>query len=207
MSWDLNGFFQASKQNSMEYKVVYDIGAQKGEFAAEVKKHYPDAKIHLFEPNTKHNEDMEKFGVVHNVALWKETGVMDFYSIGESGDSFYREMTPLYDDVKPKPMPVVTLDEYVQANNLEYPDLIKLDTQGSEIDILAGGLEVLSKASAVIMEIPILAYNFPAPKTNDYIDFLTGQNYLPIGLTEVHLMDGILVQIDLAFINMKRGTK
>lgn len=204
---NLENFLLASKDRSVDYKVVYDIGAHKGEFSEVVKKHFPETKIHLFEPNTKHNKEMEKQGTVHNITLWKEYGEMDFYSIGESGDSLYIEMSGLYDEVAPKRVPVQPLDGYVKDNNLEYPDLIKLDTQGSELDILAGGLECLSNATMVILELSLLPYNLAAPKFDDYMNFMAELDYFPIALTEVHYLNGIVVQIDLAFVNTNKGAK
>lgn len=207
MNKDIKRFLYKSKKQKINYKVIYDIGAHKGEFSKLIKKHYRKSKIHLFEPNTYHNKALLKYGKVHNIVLWKENGNKDFYSIGESGDSLYREVTGVYDNVAPKWVPVLSLDKYVKDNDLEYPDLIKLDTQGSELDILAGGLECLSKALVVIIECPILRYNFNAPSVDDYIKTMTRYGYQPVELTEVHYMNGTLVQIDLAFINTNKGIK
>jgi FkbM family methyltransferase len=204
MSNDLKSFFSKSKKFKLDYKVVYDIGGHKGEFSKIVKKYYRKSKIYLFEPNTQHNKAMSKYGEVHNITLWKEKGIKDFYSISESGDSLYQEFSLLYKSVIPKQVPVFSLDEYVNDNGLEYPDLIKLDTQGSELDILAGGLECLSKATAIIVECPLVLYNINAPSINDYISTIIGYGYQPIELTEVHYMDGTMVQIDLAFINKNK---
>lgn len=200
----LKNFFHKSKKSKINYKVVYDIGGHKGEFSKVVKKYYPKSKIHLFEPNTQHNKTMSKYGEVHNITLWREDGRKNFYSIGESGDSIYQEYSLLYKSVVPKEVPVFSLDKYVKDNGLEYPDLIKLDTQGSELDILAGGLECLSKATIIIVECPLVMYNINAPTMNDYLNIINRYNYQPIELTEVHYMNTGMVQIDIAFINKNK---
>lgn len=204
---NLNGFLQTSKNMSIDYKVIYDIGAQKGEFSSQLKKYYPSAKYHLFEPNIKFNKEMSECGQVHNVALWKEKDTKEFWSIGESGDSLYQEMTGVYDSVTPIHIQVESLDEYVVANNLEYPDLIKIDTQGSELDIIVGGIECIKQAHIVILECPLLPYNKGVSGMDDYIQFMQSLMFMPIYLTEVHYYNGIMMQLDIAFLNIERGTK
>ena len=82
--------------------------------------------------------------------------------------------------------------------------MIKLDTQGSEIDILEGGAECLSNATFIIMECPVIAYNIGAPSFDSYSAFMLKNDYLPIALTEVHYINGMVCQLDFAYINKKK---
>jgi len=94
----------------------------------------------------------------------------------------------------------ITLDEIVKKKNLPFPDFLKIDTQGSELDILKGSQKSISKCSLIYLECPIIEYNLGAPNLNDYIKYLNSINFVPYDLCEVHKIDNILIQIDILFI-------
>jgi FkbM family methyltransferase len=50
-------------------------------------------------------------------------------------------------------VPSTSLDEYLQGRELGKPDLLKLDTQGSELDILRGSINSLSAACMIDIEV------------------------------------------------------
>ena len=57
----------------------------------------------------------------------------------------------------------MTLDKVINDNNWPLPDLIKLDVQGSELDILDGAKKILSHAKYLIVELQHIEYNDNAP--------------------------------------------
>ncbi len=87
----------------------------------------------------------------------------------------------------------------VSLNNLPLPDLIKIDTQGSELDILKGAQKSLEKCKLIYLECPIMEYNQGAPNFQDYITYMQAISYEPIDLCERHLINGRLVQVDILF--------
>ena len=78
--------------------------------------------------------------------------------------------------------------------------MLKIDTQGSEIDIIKGGSEILKNCKAILLECPIISYNIGAPTLSDYVEYLDSINYLPLDITETHYLDKVLVQIDIIFL-------
>ena len=66
----------------------------------------------------------------------------------------------------------VTLDKLVSKNNIPLPDFIKIDTQGSELDILRGGEKTISNCSLIYLECPIIEYNMGSPNLSEYIEYL-----------------------------------
>ena len=79
------------------------------------------------------------------------------------GNSLFREIG--YDNcsVFPKENYILkqtqTLDTIVKNNNYMYPDLIKIDAQGGELDILKGATECLNHATYLIVELQNVEYN------------------------------------------------
>ena len=93
-----------------------------------------------------------------------------------------------------------TLDNIVKKENLPLPDFLKIDTQGSELDILRGSKKSISKCSLIYLECPIIEYNLKAPKLNEYIDYLNLIDFVPYDVCEIHKIDNVLIQIDILFI-------
>ena len=48
----------------------------------------------------------------------------------------------------------IKLDDFVKQTNI-FPDMMKIDTDGAELDILLGSKETLSKVSFIALELPI----------------------------------------------------
>jgi len=69
------------------------------------------------------------------------------------------------------------LDELIDKHNLPIPDFIKLDTQGSELDILKGATKIVGKTPLIFTEMPIIEYNKGAPKFSEYMDFFKAHDY------------------------------
>jgi FkbM family methyltransferase len=189
-------------QNGLNIRTVYDIGANNGNWSKHLKKDaLRQSQFVLFEANESHVNSLEKTGLKYFVGvLSSKENIVDFFSVGGAGDSYFLESTVHYSSVSPKKVLTQTLDKLAKENSLPKPDLIKLDTQGSEIDILKGGMNALESASLVLIECPIVKYNIGAPNIHEYIVFLQSCGFVPIDLMETHFVGKIVAQIDLLFM-------
>lgn len=201
---DLNSYLY--KHFNDKLNVVYDIGASDGRYSSLINLSVTNKpKFYLFDANSEYINQQHSYDFeFHNVVFSDRQKTVDFYSNGTGGDSYYIEFTGIYNDVTPVKRQTESLDDYCLKNNIPLPDLIKIDTQGSELDILMGGKKSLEHAKVVILECPILEYNINAPTFNQYIHFMRTNNYLPHAAVELHWLNGILVQMDIAFINTKK---
>ena len=91
--------------------------------------------------------------------------------------------------------------------NLPIPNFIKLDTQGSELDILAGATSIIGKTDLVYTECPIINYNLGAPNAHEYINFFLTNDYIPIDCYEIHKLENVLVQLDILFMRKESKEK
>lgn len=192
-----------SKLSRMHLKInsIFDIGAYKGDWSQEVRKAFPKADFYLFEPNSSHNTAIQNKGFkVFNLVLGHITGEkVKFYSGGNTGDSYFLEKNPIYLD-KAKEVSLTSLDDAIEANSLPVPDFLKLDTQGSEYQILMGAQKNLQSMKVVLIELPITQMNIGAAKLSEIVEFMESQNFVPIHLSEIHVVIDILVQVDIAFL-------
>ena len=98
--------------------------------------------------------------ILHNVALGERSGSGDMIRNPFSPSSSLLEMTPAHVRAFPftaggEPLPVSlsTLDAELAGQHVEEPMLVKIDVQGTEDRVIAGGRSVLGRAAVAIVEI------------------------------------------------------
>ena len=65
----------------------------------------------------------------------------------------------------------ITLDNLVESQNIPYPDLIKIDVQGNELNVIKGATNVLKCCSYLILELQEVEYNENAPMKDAVIEY------------------------------------
>ena len=202
MSLGLNSYLSIFEYSPIKIETVYDVGACNGWWYSGVRPFLPEANFFLFEANPEYEEILKQTGqrVFNKLLSNPGRGEVDFYNGTNTGDSYYKETTTIYDDKTSIKMPTVTLDELIEQNNLPIPQLLKLDTQGSELDILKGATKLLGKTELIISELPIIEYNRGAPNISEYLEFFKSHDYIPVDVLEVHRGEETLIQLDILFI-------
>lgn len=185
----------------MKQFTVFDIGAHKGNWSKEYVRYYPNSIFFLFEPNNIFNEDLSKLGKVFNVVLSDRVREVDFFSINGTGDSYVRENSPLYEKIAPLKKVSVTLDELVVSAKIPAPDIIKIDTQGSEMDILKGGLNSIKNCVLLIIELRLTTtQDSNRSSLSNVVKYLHDVGWYPFGILESHIdKAGEIREIDFAF--------
>lgn len=146
---------------------ILDIGANVGEFYRDSIQYFPDAYYYLVEPNPECEEALQSLGVDYYLGavsdIEKEaTLLISTLQFRCTGNSLYREKTYFFaeDKIKRHTLKTTTLDTLFQDKVF---DLVKIDTQGSELDILKGGLNLIKQAKGIILELAAVEYNIGAP--------------------------------------------
>jgi len=145
-------------------------------------------------------------GKVFNVVLGDKLKKVKFFSINGTGDSYYKENSLFYEHVIPIKKKVSTLDEIVSSENLLSPDIIKIDTQGSELDILQGASKTIKNALILIIECRLATHqNMSAPGVSEVIKFLEKHGFQPFKILEIHTnQTGLIIEIDIVFKNERK---
>ena len=155
---------------------ILDIGACVGNWGEYAHSVFPQSKITMVEPieytGLKRFENNDNFLVI-NKLLDEEPQIRNWYEKQNSGDSFFKERTSIFRSVKPIEKQSTTLDIELKDHFPSGPELIKIDTQGSEISILKGGTETLKNNEVILMEMPLAGqYNLGAPSFIEYIKYM-----------------------------------
>jgi len=176
-----------------EFFHILDVGANVGQWATDASERWPLASITMVEANPGCEPQLCKLGFPYRIALVgsEEKESVPFYKIGDSdtGASVYRELTDIYKDCRPTTLPQTTLDNLFPDWSF---DLIKLDTQGSELDILRGADKLRSRAESILMEVSNSPYNDGAPLASDVIEYMHTIgfiNWLDCGRNHVNQSD------------------
>ena len=195
----------ALKKTGFQPRTVLDIGAYQGHWAVTLQKHFPSSNLFLVEANPGHLPHLKKSGFDFTIALLgdKPKKSVNFYTTqppySNTGASIYKENTQAYKQSKIKKLPMTTLDAIVKKHQLRNIDFIKLDTQGSELDILKGGLKTAKQAKYILLETQVTTYNQGAPHLPQVLQFMGKINFKLYDLTQIHYHQDKLSQLDLLF--------
>lgn len=204
----LNLLLHKLQINGLNINTVYDIGACRGDWSKQMKSYLPNADFFLFEANPAYDQVLAQTGFPYlcgQVLSNPGRETVAFYNGTNTGDSYYKETTKFYDNQTTVDLPCTTIDDLNEKFGLPPANFIKLDTQGSELDILAGAEKMISSVDLVLTECPIICYNKGAPNIQDYLDYFKSKDFVPVALCEDHVIEDTLIQIDLLF--MRRETK
>ena len=190
-------------ERGLKLDIVYDVGACTGEFSYNlISSVLPNAQYYLFEANISYLPQLIHPGFNAYIATLSNEGreEVEFWVGLNTGDSYYKETTTIYDDKDTKILKCTTLDKIITEKNLPIPNFLKIDTQGSELDILSASKKILGKTEMILCECPIIEYNKGAPNITEYLNFFRDHDYIPVELNEVHRAEDTLLQIDLIFM-------
>lgn len=190
----------------LPYRIL-DIGANIGQFHRLVKETYPEAFIFSIEASPECEPYLKEITDDYYIGLLaKDNLEYDFFSRKDAptgtGNSIYRELTHFYSDDKLEIIKQtgIRLDDLFEPQS-EF-DLIKIDTQGSELDIISGGLELCKKAKGILLEVSLTQYNEGAPLYDEVISFMENLNFKPVAILDEARNHGSHQQ-DILFINEK----
>jgi FkbM family methyltransferase len=183
---------------------VLDIGANIGEFHKEFKTIYPNSYVFSIEASRECESELKKITNDYLIALLaKDTSIYQFYSRKGNptctGNSIYRELTHFYSDDQIDILEIesMTLDD-IFTEDSEF-DVIKIDTQGSELDIISGGNKLCSKANGMILEVSLTPYNQDAPLYDEVLSFMDNFGFIAKEILDESFNNGSH-QLDILFI-------
>ena len=164
------------KNSGFTPRRILDIGASVCQTADVFRQFWPASDIMLIEGNSdceqiyklkKYNYQIKLLGKTNTTTTFYKTK----WSPICTGNSIYKEVNPLYEGeyLITETLPVHKLDDVVTGTY----DLIKIDTQGSELDIIRGGINTFSKDKVVVCEVALIDINVGGCKKEDVMNVLT----------------------------------
>jgi FkbM family methyltransferase len=197
--------------------VVFDVGANVGDFTECVLAHQPWAVVHAFEPlpdvyKTLCARFKDYPGIYcRNVALGGEAGeaainVSNFHeasSFLENGQLLDEKVYGIDFTVREVvAVPVETVAKYVSARGLGNIKLLKLDVQGYELEVLKGAEPVFNRVEYIYVEAQFQELYKGGPLYSDIFEFLNQRGFDLLRMTAFRTDDGgRLMECDMIFKN------
>ena len=164
------------KKKIQDKLVIIDVGAHFGETINIIKKNFDFKKIYSFEASPlnfkilrdNHPNDLNYNIEIYNYALGEEKAEHFINQAVESSSStindlnlkskyFFKKLRVL--NIKDKnsfskkiPIKIITLDSFINEKKIDKIDLLKIDTEGYELNILKGCRKNLSKIQLIYFE-------------------------------------------------------
>ena len=180
------------RELSKKYKPnsILDIGAHHGEFSKFCKSLWKDVDLLMIEGNDECDSILDNVPFDHCIVLLSDTNkevtlYLNPNYLDCTGTSYYKERTRHYKNSIEVKKNTYTLDEVVEDIDKKY-DIIKIDTQGSELDIIKGGLKTVQNCSYLIMEVPTLQYNEGSPLFDEIIEYMNNIGFSDYEIIEEH---------------------
>lgn len=181
------------------FQAVIDIGANEGRFSEEMRILFPTAEIYAFEPLSSCVSRIQKRMAgdarftLFPVALGEEKGSLPIRHSSFHPSSSLLPMAALHEWLYPKskeftlePVPVEQLDSILTEKALTGPVLVKIDVQGYEDRVIAGGTATLAKADLIIIETSFVTLYEGQPLFGDIYDALRALGFSYTGNREQH---------------------
>ena len=201
----------------VDINVIFDIGANVGQFAREIRQHGYKGKIISFEPLTSARKKLLSFAsrdpdwqVHEQSAIGNQDGEIEIHISGNSVSSSLLPMLESHSSasegseyVGSEQVPIFKLDsianQYLDKNSNLF---IKIDTQGYEWQVLDGASETLKRAQGVLCELSLVTLYHEQRLWRDIVDRLDQQGFMLWALQKgfINPKTGQSLQMDGIFI-------
>ena len=190
--------------------VVFDVGANVGSYSSKVLQTNPLLTVYAFEPHPRTFATLEKnvqysnFTPI-NAAAGESAGTADLYDYaaddGSSHASLYQDVI---ESIHRAPstshqVKVVALGEFARANQVTNIALLKIDTEGNELNVLKGIGDFLCTGKVEAIHFEFNEMNIPSRVFfRDFWDLLPNYDFyrlLPYGMVKLEKYSPVFCEI------------
>jgi FkbM family methyltransferase len=186
--------------------IVFDIGANIGSMTLNFARMVPGGRVYAFEPTYYAFEKLKR-NISLNPELAKRIRAVQLFVSDQSGpvhnikaysswkvDGSKQKTHPLHGGMirNAEGVPAITLDDFCIENQISRVDLVKIDTDGHELQVLTGARETLGKCTPyLIFEIGLYTLREQNVEFARYLKLLKTLDYVLI-----NSKNGIEVTLD-----------
>lgn len=203
--------------NEEDVRIVFDIGAHEGTLTKAMNEEFVNTLIYAFEPfPSSYKKLSDLANSSSNIkafpfALSSCSGSSEFFvnyfsetnsllpskKVGSAID----DLTARVDKIS---IQTLTLNEFCVEHNIDKIDLLKLDTQGSELEVLKGSSNLLKSQSisAIYCEVEFMEMYEGQPLFDQVFHYLNQHNYVLYNFFNMNFLEtGQLAWADAFFIS------
>jgi FkbM family methyltransferase len=188
--------------------VIFDVGANIGQSAIWYAKSFPNAEIFSFEPFRAVYEELVRNVRSHDriqcqpMALLDRNGYMIVSSVSDAKCQTGRVVAPVAGENSER-ISIRTTDSFAEDRKLDHIHILKTDTEGFDLEVLAGAEQMLKqrKISYVLAEATMLEDDSDHTRFSALKEKLDAYSFCLHGLYDLHhsLDDGRLLYCNALF--------
>jgi FkbM family methyltransferase len=206
--WDM-----AKLATRKESAVLFDVGANNGQTISELRKRFTNPIIHAFEPSPSTypalvahtagtpNLHLRNFALGSNCEqrLLQENSVSALTSLLPQGEACWGEI------VNTTQVNVRSLDSYCKEEGIAQIEVLKSDTQGFDLEVLKGGIGLLSehRVHQIFIELNFCEIYQGMARFEEIYAFLRDLGIAPVAFYNQQIRDSILGWTDGLFVDPK----
>jgi FkbM family methyltransferase len=145
-----------------DIRIIFDVGANVGQTTRLFREQFPDSQIYSFEPisntyeellaNTRNLSNVKYFRVAFGST---DSVVKVFLQEGSVFNSLNNKVNVANVGRKSEDVTVTTVDSFCEQNNIDQIDILKIDTEGFDLEVLYGASRLLAgnKVKYVLTEV------------------------------------------------------
>ena len=184
----------------VDVRQIFDVGANRGQTYLTFRSDFPKATIHCFEPIAE--PFAELVGAAKRdpnvrcemMALGSAPGATEvrLYEDADYLNSLRPDVMNHSPSAKTQSVTIDTVDNYVAARGIPHVDLLKIDTEGFELQVLEGAHDSLAegKVSLVLAEVGFSREDIRHTHFSDLTDAMYGCNFHLYGLYDLYHLRG-----------------
>lgn len=186
---ETNGEYRFLAKNSSSFSMVFDVGANVGDWTSRFLQFNNDATVYCFEPVAKTFDKLKSRNfadnvILNNCGLGSKIEQVPIYIFDEDdglNSIFQRkglEKHGIRTPDKKQLIQIETIDDYVIKNGIENIDLMKLDVEGYEYQVFLGMKKTLSQAKVKAIQFEYGGCNIDAKVLlKDLFEFFEQYSY------------------------------
>lgn len=191
-------FLEDLKKLNLPLKVIFDVGANYGQTAKFYSENFSDAEIYSFEPikasfkKLVHNiQDLRNVQAFQHAFGQEETDVeIPLFEEAQSQlNSLKKHNNTTNPNADKETISVKTIDSFIQTHNIRNIDLLKIDTEGYEIEVLKGAVKTIKcgQIKFILCEVALSTTNDRNTPICEVIEFLLAEGYTLLGLYDTNI--------------------
>jgi FkbM family methyltransferase len=155
---------------SLKAPIVFDVGANVGDYSLCVRRHLPAAQIYAFEPSRTTHEQLvqrisaegaDKTIAAYNLGFSDSDKMIDLYSYSIDGcetsilSSIELRRATQHARIEPsfaEKITVETIDGFCKTRGISTIDFLKIDVEGHELSVLRGASQMLASSSISMIQ-------------------------------------------------------
>lgn len=202
---DLLRFF-----DSNEKITIIDAGANVGQSVKKYKEIFPQCIVHSFEPvrkvfdQLKNNVSEYKDVSVYNMALGSQEGKITFYEYDDHVNSSALPMGSAlsqHNVYRETQVECSTLDIQASKNNIGHINILKLDTQGFDLEVLKGARKLIeeNRVDIVMIEHIVAELYKNSPPYWEQVKFFEDHKFQLVVSYRLNMDKGVVTWFDSVY--------